>query len=228
MPFTPLNTHIWHLISKNFFIFEREPLTTLYMKWKITSTAVLLFWLFPVYSNAQQPDPVVFKISEGDVLVYDVRDKGDLYYFMVTVKEYKNSILFDWEMTEPMNKKGSVEIRPKALSNSKELVNYVKEAPVVLEDKTIVWLSRNMFKEITGGSVPDITFDGKAGNKMTVTGNSKQNIQYKGKSLEVDVVEVTNNQSFFDLKKLAILNSSDNPLIVRMNIGFTVELVEVR
>lgn len=180
-------------------------------------------------ATAQTTEPVTFKINEGDVLVYDVRNKGDLYYYTVKVKEYKGKIAFDWEMSEPIHKKGSVEIKPKALASAMALVNYVDDSTaLVLEDATIVWLSRSMFKSIASGKAPDISFDGHTGNKMAITQMGKQTITYKGKPLEVDVIETSNGQDFFDLKKLSILNSADNPLITKMNIGFTVELLEVK
>lgn len=194
---------------------------------------ILLMLLFSAfnplnYLSAQVESPVVFDLSEGDQLVYDVRNGGDLYYYTITIRSFKGTVIFDWAMSEPMHKSGSVEIKAKALSKSMTLINYVKEGHLVFEDETIVWLSKSMFKSITANEMPVIKIDDHDGNKMALGGYSKQWIKYKGQDMEIDVVDVTNNQDFFDLKKFSILNSSKNPLLTRMNIGFTVELLEVK
>lgn len=187
---------------------------------------LLIMTQHKIYSQTQKP--LTFDINEGDILVYDVRNGGDLYYYTITIKEFKSKIYFDWVMSDPIHKSGSVEIKPKALSKSMTLINYVNDGHLTFEEETIVWISKIMFKEISESKTPVIKIDDHEGNKMELKGYSKQWIKYKGNDMEIDVLDVSNNESFFDLKKFSILNNSKNPLLTRMNIGFTVELMEVK
>ena len=55
-----------------------------------------------------------FEVKVGNELTYHVKNKGKEYDFIITVKDLnalnENAIVFDWQMTAPVNKKGTITI----------------------------------------------------------------------------------------------------------------------
>lgn len=192
---------------------------------KYILSVTLSLWV--ILSSAQEI--TTFKISKGDILIYDVRNQGDLYYYRVIIKEDKGKIAFEWEMDEPKNKKGTVEIKGKALGSSTKMVTKVKpDNTLFLEDATIVWISKHLLKTLNSTLQVEMDIDGVPNNKMTVLQKTTQTIIYKGTPVRIEVLDVSNQMKFFDLREFWVMNDSENPLITKLNMGFTVDLIEIR
>lgn len=192
---------------------------------KYILSVTLSLWV--ILSSAQEI--TTFKISKGDILIYDVRNQGDLYYYRVIIKEDKGKIAFEWEMDEPKNKQGTVEIKGKALGSSTKMVTKVKpDNTLFLEDATIVWISKHLLKTLNSTLQVEMDIDGVPNNKMTVLQKTTQTIIYKGTPVRVEVLDVSNQMKFFDLREFWVMNDSENPLITKLNMGFTVDLIEIR
>lgn len=191
---------------------------------------ICIFWIIPIISFSQESTPpVLFKLNKGDKLIYDVRHKGDLYYYTVEIVEYGSKYIYRWEMGEPKNKKGSVEIKPKAMRQSMQLITRVKSNEhLKLEDATILWISKSLLKLLQSNSEPEITIDEATENKLKVLQKSNFSFRYKGATLTSEVLEVSNQKKFFDLKEFSVLNNPENPLIVKLNMGFTAKLIEIK
>lgn len=192
---------------------------------KYILSVTLSLWV--ILSSAQEI--TTFKISKGDILIYDVRNQGDLYYYRVIIKEDKGKIAFEWEMDEPKNKQGTVEIKGKALGSSTKMVTKVKpDNTLFLEDATIVWISKHLLKTLNSTLQVEMDIDGVPNNKMTVLQKTTQTIIYKGTPVRIEVLDVSNQMKFFDLREFWVMNDSENPLITKLNMGFTVDLIEIR
>lgn len=189
----------------------------------------IVWMLACVCFSQESTPPVLFELNKGDKLIYDVRHKGDLYYYTVEIIEYGSKYIYRWEMEEPKNKKGSVEIKPKAMRQSMQLITRVKSNEhLKLEDATILWISKSLLKLLESNSEPEINIDETTGNKMKVLQKSNFSFRYKGAALTSEVLEVSNQQKFFDLKEFSVLNNPENPLIVKLNMGFTAKLIEIK
>lgn len=181
-----------------------------------------------IYAQESTP-PVTFKLNKGDKLIYDVRHKGDLYYYTIEIVECGPKYIYNWEMGEPKNKKGTVEIKPKAMNQAMKITTRVKpNEHLLLEDACILWISKALFKALANNSQPEITIDETTGNKMALLQKNNFTFKYKGATLTSEVLDVSNQQKFFDLKQFSVLNNADNPLIVKLNMGFTAELIEIK
>ncbi|MCX7743940.1 MAG: hypothetical protein N2167_05175 [Flavobacteriales bacterium] len=191
---------------------------------------ITFFWMLGCIAYSQEATPpVIFKLNKGDKLIYDVRHKGDLYYYTIQIVECGPKYIYHWEMGEPKNKKGSVEIKTKAMNQSMKITTRVKpNEHLLLEDACILWISKALFKALANNSQPEITIDETTGNKMALLQKSNFTFRYKGAALTSEVLEVSNQQKFFDLKQFSVLNNPDNPLIVKLNMGFTAELIEIK
>lgn len=189
-----------------------------------------ILWMIAGMSFAQESTPpVLFKLNKGDKLVYDVRHKGDLYYYTVEIIECGPKFIYKWEMGEPKNKKGTVEIKSKAMNQAMKITTRVKpNEHLLLEDACILWISKSLLKSLTNNTQPEITIDETTGNKMALMQKNNFTFRYKGAALTSEILEVSNQQKFFDLKQFSVLNNPENPLIVKLNMGFTVELIEIK
>ncbi len=190
----------------------------------------VILWLLAYDGFTQESTPpVLFKLNKGDKLIYDVRHKGDLYYYTVEILECGPKYIYRWEMGEPKNKKGSVEIKTKAMNQAMKITTRVKpDEHLILEDACILWISKALLKALVNNMQPEITIDGTAGNKMALLQKTNFSFRYKGAALTSEILEVSNQQKFFDLKQFSVLNNPDNPLIVKLNMGFTAELIEIK
>ncbi len=181
-----------------------------------------------IYAQESTP-PVSFKLNKGDKLIYDVRHKGDLYYYTIEIVECGPKYIYNWEMGEPKNKKGSVEIKTKAMNQAMKITTRVKPNDhLLLEDACILWISKALFKALANNNQPEIAIDETSGNKMAVLQKNNFTFKYKGAPLTSEILDVSNQQKFFDLKQFSVLNNPDNPLIVKLNMGFTAELIEIK
>jgi hypothetical protein len=176
--------------------------------------------------------PCTFNIHRGDTLVYAVNNSGQQYNFLVIPNKFDVSggADFNWVMTEPINRKGRVTISSAALKSGKKLVNYFSGGELKLTDASAVWLSTDNFKEITKGetkismdaSEPE-TFSSPETDAVTPT------INYKGKEITLDGFAIESKPGGnASRKELWVLNITNNLLIIRMDLGWTIELKEIR
>jgi hypothetical protein len=115
----------------------------------IRRTLLALFGLalLVVAPTAKAGDEMPAWLKVGTRMTYGVEFSGQNYDFIVTVKQLGPDLVFDYEMTAPANKKGNVTIRAKALVDADKMNNMFGGGPMVLEDKTTVWIAQTFVKE---------------------------------------------------------------------------------
>ena len=166
-------------------------------------------------------------IKPGTQLTYDVNAGGKQYKFIVTIKKLGTEIAFDWKMTEPLNKTGSVAMTAAAVAKADALFNYFNGGPTVLEKETSVWISQKLFNDIATNAQGAIRVNGAA-DTVTVMSNtiSEFNFNLNGNLVAVPGWEL---QGGSDIKyTIDVIESAKFPLIVRMDLGWTIALSEVK
>lgn len=166
-------------------------------------------------------------IKPGTQLTYDVNAGGKQYKFIVTIKKLGTEIAFDWKMTEPVNKTGSVAMTAAAVAKADALFNYFNGGPTVLEKETSVWISQKLFNDIATNAQGAIRVNGAA-DTVTVMSNtiSEFNFNLNGNLVAVPGWEL---QGGSDIKyTIDVIESAKFPLIVRMDLGWTIALSEVK
>lgn len=168
-----------------------------------------------------------FEVRPGDVLVYHVKFYSKEYDFVVTLRSFGESINFSWYMTHDDNQRGNVNIQPAAVQEAIAYNNYFNGEDLNLSSQSTVWLSHKNFRELSAGS-SRMKIDRNETEKFTRKEDKSFNIRYKGKEIAVPGFRVENGKSAFNQRQLWILNQSTNPLILKMDLGWTIELKEVR
>jgi hypothetical protein len=168
----------------------------------------------------------------GDKLVYEVNAGGQVYDFIITIQQPKSDVYrysFDWEMTAPVNKSGHVNISKTAAIDGKKYMNYFMGGDLTLTDASTVWMTGENF-----GEMPDKKTSMQLDNNEPETfyrkdeAETEQTIKYKGREIKLDIFKVDNDKEGSDHRQLWVQGISSFPLIVRMDLGWTIRLKEIR
>ena len=189
---------------------------------------VLLFatlCLFVVSGLTQTTQNGKISLKVGSKLVYDVNNNNTKYQFIITIKKLENGITFDWQMTTPINKKGTVEMSKEATENATALFNYFAGGLTKLTDKTSVWISQDVWKDmhdddemvmLSLDDQEETAFFREDGEVYKTTQNTTA-IELKTSTL----------RSLTDLQTITIWENEEFPIILKMDLGWTIELKEI-
>ena len=184
-------------------------------------------FLFSGAQNISDLDAFEKAMKPGTVLTYDVSKGGKKYQFIITIKKLGDEIAFDYKMTEPVNKTGSVLMNTNAVVKADALFNYFVGGESKLDKETSVFISRKIFTDVSSTSVANIKING-ASDTATVMSNtiSEVNFNLNGNLVAVPGWELEGGS---DIKyKIDVIESVKFPIIYSMDLGWTIQLAEVK
>jgi hypothetical protein len=162
-------------------------------------------------------------IKKGTRLIYDVNYFGSNYEFTITIKDQSDTYSFDWSMSAPISRKGSIRVSKEAIQNANGLFNYFNSNNVEIVDQCCVILSKKMYESFKNNKPIEIYTD-KKNNVLSVFGNSYNHTQTFGYnndfSQEFDCSTVSNGDDFH----ITYVNDPNFPLIIEMNLGWSMKL----
>jgi len=134
---------------------------------KITTFVLIMI------ANAFLFSQIAYKLQVGDQLIYQVEAGNIEYDFIVTpTKLSSTGITFDYVMSAPANKTGTISMTSEALKNSMTMYNKFGGGNVNLTDQVSVFASKAMMTFAAEGS-SDIYLNGPKGeseNFVTLEG----------------------------------------------------------
>lgn len=169
---------------------------------------------------------------EGFTYVYSINYQGNDYFFYVDIKSSGSdgSVKFDYRMENANNTSGSVEISAKAMQEATAQFNYFAGGEVKLDDKTTVWISKKVFKDLVNNGKATISPDGG----RTTTELIAKEVGYNFAAYNAISKQNMDDIAYFYATDAEgkyqywIHFSEGNPMILKMDIGFTVQFVEMR
>lgn len=176
-------------------------------------------------------DKFLYMGKSGDQLVYEVNAGGDVYDFIVTQQSGtdKYRYVFNWEMTAPANRKGHVNITKEAAYDSKKYKNYFSGGDLTLTDACTVWLSGQNFAEMPNKQTTMQLDNGEAETFYRKDeAETEYTVLYKGNEVKLDIFKIDNDKSGTDRHQMWVQGISSYPLIVKMDLGWTIRLKEIR
>ena len=199
----------------------------------------------PIVRNTNKPGTSPFSLSvikddvtlsydlkKGDKLVYHVTNNGNEYDFTVTINtfSYDKGIDFSYEIGAPVNKKGHVNISGPAYRTSRKYVNYFAGGELKLTDACAIWLCHDAYYEDLNSKKTVMTMDNGAPETFYEPEDDavEHEIIFKGETVKVDALRLNNKSDGNGSKEVWVHNSSGNPLIIKMDVGYTIELKEVK
>ncbi|NVO02599.1 MAG: hypothetical protein HXX09_07820, partial [Bacteroidetes bacterium] len=191
------------------------------MKIKKIGFLFFCFFLFSMSLIAQQQK--IEWIKKGAVLTYDVKYQETNYQFIIRIINLKPDVSFSWEMTEPQNSKGKVNMSKEALATALKQNNFFKSGELFLTDMTTVWVSKKVFSSLKKAKPILIDLLNEEANLKFVKLDKKTFLidGVKTKNIEVIYAETDLNQKYW------ILDSPDFPIILKMDLGWSIDLKSV-
>ncbi|MGC4101278.1 hypothetical protein [Ferruginibacter sp.] len=196
-------------------------------------TAVLLLL---VSSTAFSQTAKPFAIADFKKATWQVNNNGDVYDFIVSNPKGSTTtdFEFDWAMTTGTDMNGHIKLTKAAMATAMAQNNYfgprLKNA--TLTDKTTVWVSQQVYTDLAkkGKATMDV---GNGAEEFTVVTDKegeaekesfKDAIKVKGVEKTVTTLHVKNADGS---RQLWILNNQQNPVIIKMDLGWSITLKTV-
>jgi hypothetical protein len=185
----------------------------------------------PIMIKNDDSSTNTYEIKKGDKLVYHVNAGGNEYDFIVTVNKESaaTGIDFNYEMTNSSNTKGHVVISANARKKATKYINYFRGGNLNLTNAITVWMSYKNF-----GDMP------KKKTVMQLDDNSPETfyrpdkdeanlvVKIKGEDKKLDAFIINNAADGTGNKTMWINGISSNSLIVKMELGFSIQLMEIK
>ena len=198
-----------------------------------TSAILMLFVCNIAFSQTARP----FSIADFKTATWEVNNDGSVYSFIASNPKgaVTTDFEFDWAMTTGDDMNGHIKITAAAMKSAIGQNNYfgprLKNA--TLTDKTTIWVSQNVFTHLNknGSAKMDV---GNGEETFTVVGWKtdnedkaafNNNVIVKGNEKTLLTIHVKNDDGS---RQLWILNNAQNPLIVKMDLGWTIVLKSVK
>jgi hypothetical protein len=191
----------------------------------------LFLSLFTFHSSFSQNisdlDAFEKAMKPGAVLTYDVMMGDKKYQLTATIKKLGDEIVFDWQTAEPANQKGNIAMNANAVSKADALFNTFNAGDKKLDKETSLFLSKKIFDEIANDTNADLKLTG-ASDTATLMSNtiSEFNFNLNGTLVAVPGWELEGGS---DIKyTIDIVESMKYPLIVRTDLGWSMQLTEIK
>jgi hypothetical protein len=185
--------------------------------------AALLAVLVAVSSDASASVKPHEIIKKGTRLIYDVNYMGTKYEFTVTIKNEGASYTFDWSLSSPINKKGTVTYTKAAMDNATGIFNFFTSSAENIAGQCAVILSKKLFNTFKENNSVELCTD-KKNNVISIFGNPYNHTQTFGYnndfSSEFDCRTVTNGDDY----QITYVNDPEFPLIIEMNLDWSMKL----
>lgn len=187
--------------------------------------------VMPLMIKGDDGSSSFFDLKRGDKLVYHVNANGKEYDFIVTINDesYEKGVDFNYEMTDPVNLKGHVLISAKGKNESNKYVNYFRGGEMQLDDACTVWMTGLNFSDMPNKQTTMI-IDNNEPETFYRPDNDEVYpvVNVKGKMMKIDGFRINNAKDGSGNKTLWINGISSNSLILKMDLGWTIELKEIR
>jgi hypothetical protein len=185
----------------------------------------------PITLREADGSSTFYDIGNGTQLIYAVEAFGKTYDFIVTLNDYdyERGIDFNYEMTNEENTKGHVSISKKGANESIKYINYFKGGELKLTNTSSVWLSSKNFMDMPDNKTT-MQMDDAAPETFYKPEKNEvlHEIKVKGETKTIQGFMINNAADGTGSKTLWIHDISANPLIIKMNLGFTIQLKEIR
>lgn len=171
-----------------------------------------------------------YDIQKGDKLVYQVKAGGNEYDFIVTINsDDENGLDFNYEMTNSNKTSGHVIISNKARSEATKYVNFFRGGELKLTDASTIWLSGKNFSDMPSKKTT-MTLDNGTPETFYRPEKDEVNpvVKIKGEDKKLDAFIINNGADGTGNKTMWINGISSNSLIVKMDLGWSIVLKEIK
>ncbi len=207
------------------------------------NTLITCLFLLTFYQGFTQYNPPIsrsrfynnkystFATKPGDILLYTVNKDSQNYNVIVTVKKFDSEINFDFARpanlsVSSINYTGNINVSAEELNDGIKYGSVFDSSTKISKKGSFFWLSKKNYIELVEDRIT--TMDVGSGQENFVRKNtSTLKINYKGKEKIITVYKIENT-NVEKRKEMTVLTDERNPLILSMDVGWTMTLKEVR
>lgn len=168
-----------------------------------------------------------FKYGKNTLLKFRVNYSGSDYQLKVKLRSYGDSCNFLFSMTNDSRTEGSVAISKKAMESANGHDNFFYSGHKELQQKTTVWMSRQSYNELKSSGKTYVVPAYRDTVNLQVTAVEKISINIDDKPVMLPVIKAKGTSKSGE-KEYWILDDPKFPLIMYMNLGWTVQLESIR
>ncbi|HRP89600.1 MAG TPA: hypothetical protein PKX92_06130 [Edaphocola sp.] len=197
---------------------------------------LILFIMLVLSTITYAQDRPSFTLTKGTVLTYNVEQGDNEYQFIMTITELDKGLSFDWKMTEPINRSGTVSMTSNAMKSATALFSYFKGGITKLTDETSAFVSTDVYNALKVGEKVTLSAYGKEGTLEEFDVMEPGHSENSG-TFYMELTKPVNGTNYtFDSYILENADSGDNirvwknakyPLILTMTTNFNIYLMSV-
>lgn len=186
---------------------------------------VLSMVIFSELAIAQIPE---LSLKKGMILIYQVDNQNQKYDFTINIEETTPSIVFNFKMSNSRKTTGKITITKEALKNAIAQYNYFQNNEVTLDKQTTIWISKKVWNEIKKRKKSNISTNSGEMNLKLLEFVAAENfpVQVNGEEIALQSMYCITKDS--NAYKYWILDDVNNPLILKMELNFSIELKGVK
>jgi hypothetical protein len=184
----------------------------------------------PLIVKGENGDNII-EVGKGTKFIYEVNAAGSTYDFTVTLLHYSynKGIKFSYVMSHNGNK-GIVTIDSAGANSGNKYVNYFGNQDINLKDACAVWLSKQNFGDMPTKQTIMQMDDAEPENFYRHSDDAvAHEIILNGAIVNLDAFKITNDddEKVPGSKSLIVHGISSNPLILKLDFGWTISLKEI-
>jgi Flp pilus assembly protein TadD len=171
----------------------------------------------------------VLSPAQVKTYTYDVSYNGSEYQFVVTPSEVNmnSGVRFGWKMTSGDGKTGTTSISKAALDTAHGEVNTFAGGDLQLIDQTTVWVSKAVYKELKQTGKSHITATDAGSKVFEVVTDDDGPATITNASGHTRALKNIHVKSEDGTEHLWINDDPANPIITRMDLGWTIALKSI-
>lgn len=189
---------------------------------------ICLLAIFATISTNCMAEAPKFTLKKGMTLIYQVDNISQKYDFTINIEEITPAIVFSFKMTNARKTAGKITITKEALKNAIAQYNYFQSNEVVLNKQTTVWVSKKVWNNLKKKKKSDISTNSGEMNLKTLELVKSQDYPLLLNGEELSLTSLYCVTSDTNAYKYWILDDINNPIILKMELNFSIELKEVK
>lgn len=195
---------------------------------KTTFKIACLMLIFTIIGTIGFTQTQKFVLKKGTILIYQVDNQDQKYDFTINVEEISPSIVFTFKMSNTRKTSGKITITKEALKSAIAQYNYFQNNEITLDKQTTVWISKKVWNNLKKHKKSNIsTNSGEMNLKLLELVNTQDYpILLNGEDIILKSMYCITKDS--NSYKYWILDDVNNPLILKMELNFSIELKEVK
>jgi hypothetical protein len=157
----------------------------------------------------------------GDKFIYNVKSGMQEYNFTIVIKSLAPDFSFAWQMNNEEQLNGKITIPAADMAMSDKMYNYFSGGDQRLKGMTSVLLSKATLKKLLTVKKATV-YDGKKKLDFENAGVDGMSYLLNGNYVQSDAVYLSNKDNY----RMTLLKNEKFPLIMSMEIGWSIQLSE--